>query len=152
MSQMPSSHSGIAKVAHITVAAAKRYGVLDPSKTCQRCKRQTKIHGHHNDYSKPLEILWLCPKCHQAVHKELGFGMAGRPRKHEKPRAIESFYKSPKLDTDYDFEKLDLLEYALIKGHKLSAIGRSVYCFRRRTGRVLKFHKTKFGTLVIRIK
>ena len=26
-------------------------------------------HGHHIDYKKPLEVIWLCPLHHTAIHK-----------------------------------------------------------------------------------
>lgn len=26
------------------------------------------IHAHHEDYSKPLEVLWLCHNCHMSLH------------------------------------------------------------------------------------
>ncbi len=29
-----------------------------------------KVHAHHNDYSKPLEVLWLCPLHHSNEHKK----------------------------------------------------------------------------------
>lgn len=27
-----------------------------------------KVHGHHEDYSKPLEVIWLCSIHHKAIH------------------------------------------------------------------------------------
>lgn len=34
---------------------------------CEFCGR-TDVHAHHRDYSKPLEVVWLCPKCHHRLH------------------------------------------------------------------------------------
>lgn len=27
-----------------------------------------QVHAHHRDYSKPLEVVWLCAKCHHRLH------------------------------------------------------------------------------------
>lgn len=35
---------------------------------CSKCKKRCKPHGHHTDYSKPLEVQWLCRACHDVVH------------------------------------------------------------------------------------
>jgi hypothetical protein len=38
-----------------------------PSK-CSKCLIECKPEGHHTDYSKPLEVIWLCLKCHNQEH------------------------------------------------------------------------------------
>jgi hypothetical protein len=48
-------------------AALKLGGVVRP-KVCERCGTACKPHGHHPDYSKPLEVIWLCYPCHLAEH------------------------------------------------------------------------------------
>lgn len=40
-------------------------------KPCQECNSTVRIHGHHDDYSKPLEVIWLCPLHHRRHHKLL---------------------------------------------------------------------------------
>jgi rubrerythrin len=40
-------------------------------KPCERCNSIHKVEGHHEDYSKPLEVVWLCKSCHVARHAEL---------------------------------------------------------------------------------
>lgn len=45
----------------------KRRGVLVP-KPCEECG-EPDSEMHHPDYSKPLEVVWLCRPCHHALHK-----------------------------------------------------------------------------------
>lgn len=42
-------------------------------KPCVKCGNPNS-HGHHEDYSKPLDVIWLCPRHHRDRHKELGWG------------------------------------------------------------------------------
>ncbi|MDR1837573.1 MAG: hypothetical protein LBQ89_07945 [Treponema sp.] len=38
-------------------------------KPCSVCGSENRIEAHHKDYSKPLEIIWLCHKHHMEIHK-----------------------------------------------------------------------------------
>ena len=57
--------------AHILVSNAVRDGRLKKPSQCQWCGSESRIHGHHDDYSKPLDVIWLCAPCHKLRHKEL---------------------------------------------------------------------------------
>lgn len=35
---------------------------------CRDCSSVEMIQGHHEDYTKPLEVIWLCPLHHKAIH------------------------------------------------------------------------------------
>ena len=56
--------------AHSIVNEAVRTGkLLKPSK-CSCCNLEKKVQAHHEDYTKPLEIIWLCSACHSKLHKK----------------------------------------------------------------------------------
>lgn len=52
---------------HIIVFHSLVNGIISKS-PCSKCGATTNIHAHHNDYSKPLEITWLCASCHRKYH------------------------------------------------------------------------------------
>lgn len=43
-------------------------GRMEKPLVCQKCGLEKKLDGHHEDYSKPLSVVWLCRKCHRLVH------------------------------------------------------------------------------------
>lgn len=55
--------------AHIAVGNALRDGKISKPSKCQRCKKKRKLHGHHHDYKKPLDVEWLCTPCHTKEHR-----------------------------------------------------------------------------------
>lgn len=57
------------KATHILVRKAIKAGELKRM-PCEKCGAD-KVHAHHPDYSKPLEVMWLCPKHHRRLHLEL---------------------------------------------------------------------------------
>lgn len=54
---------------HNAVARAIRSGELVPQ-PCVRCGDENSL-AHHEDYDKPLDVMWLCQPCHKQRHKEL---------------------------------------------------------------------------------
>jgi hypothetical protein len=50
--------------AHQKVHRAVDAGILIRSEFCQQCEVRCKTEGHHEDYSKSLDVIWLCRKCH----------------------------------------------------------------------------------------
>lgn len=58
-------------VAREVVNSAKRHRKIVPPTECQRCGLATKLQAHHPDYSQPLMVDWLCPKCHAQADREL---------------------------------------------------------------------------------
>ena len=58
--------------AHAAVARAVKSGKLI-KQPCEKCGDE-KTQAHHDDYSKPLDVRWLCDPCHRAHHTELRKG------------------------------------------------------------------------------
>lgn len=52
--------------AHVKVAKAIRKGDL-VRLPCEDCGRVDSL-AHHDDYSKPLDVRWLCPTHHMRLH------------------------------------------------------------------------------------
>lgn len=51
------------------VYEAIRHGKLKKPSKCTHCLEKKRLEGHHEDYAKPLEVIWLCKKCHTIHHK-----------------------------------------------------------------------------------
>lgn len=60
------------QLAHSKVRYAVSTGKMIKPLRCSRCGAKGDLEGHHDDYSKPLEVMWLCLVCHAQRHKELG--------------------------------------------------------------------------------
>lgn len=51
------------------VAVAIKNKIIIKPKNCEECNSTWRIEAHHEDYEKPLDINWLCQKCHNKKHK-----------------------------------------------------------------------------------
>lgn len=54
--------------AHVSVQRALSSGAIEKG-PCEVCGN-TVVDGHHDDYSKPLAIRWLCRKHHTQLHAQ----------------------------------------------------------------------------------
>ena len=61
-----------AKYARMAVQVAIYWGWMRRPEYCSQCSSTTGIQAHHVDYTKPLDIVWLCTTCH------------GKERRHER--------------------------------------------------------------------
>lgn len=73
--------------------SAIKAGAVVRRDTCESCGAsgvmkdgRSKIQAHHCDYNKPLEVLWLCQRCHHTWHK------------NNKPKRKEVMTEAPKID------------------------------------------------------
>jgi len=63
--------------AHSVICVAIHSGRMENPGNCSECKITGKAEAHHDDYSLPLDVRWLCRKCHIAWHRENGPGLNG---------------------------------------------------------------------------
>lgn len=54
--------------AYILFRKAIRNGSIIRPNSCSYCPKECIPEGHHEDYSQPLEVIWLCRGCHQQWH------------------------------------------------------------------------------------
>ena len=64
------------RLAHRIVEKAIARGTLKVG-SCETCGQsylfkdgRRAVQAHHDDYSKPLEVRWLCQRCHHAHHRK----------------------------------------------------------------------------------
>lgn len=63
----------LATKAYREVQKALKSGELTQG-ACEGCDSKAGTDAHHDDYSKPLKVRWLCRPCHQRLHsKQRGY-------------------------------------------------------------------------------
>ena len=63
--------------ARVLLHSAVRNGTMSRPSRCERCGLDHQIHGHHEDYTRPLDVKWLCSSCHVAHHRQIRLAAAG---------------------------------------------------------------------------
>lgn len=58
-------------VARAKLRYAVKMGRLNKPLICEVCNLKKILQGHHEDYSKPLEVIWLCHGCHADADRTL---------------------------------------------------------------------------------
>ena len=65
-------HGKVKRNAWSQVARAIKKGSLIKPEACSSCGgSEPRIEAHHEDYNKPLEVIWLCSPCHNKADKLL---------------------------------------------------------------------------------
>ena len=55
------------RIARGVVNHALRDGRIEKPSACEICGNNAKLQAHHADYSKPLEVIWICSPCHGQI-------------------------------------------------------------------------------------
>ena len=76
--------------ANCAVSRALKSGSLYRPDSCERCGATARLHGHHVDYSRPLEVMWLCPQCHRREHPRAEMNVPGVKAVSEATVAVRS--------------------------------------------------------------
>jgi hypothetical protein len=58
------------RIAHQAVQTAVRNGSLK-KKPCEVCGSTVRIHAHHDNYEKKLDVIWVCQTHHMERHAML---------------------------------------------------------------------------------
>ena len=69
------SDARLRSLAHAAVASALQHGTLI-AQPCELCSKEP-AEAHHDDYTEPLSVRWLCSRHHAHMHRK-----GGRPRKY----------------------------------------------------------------------
>lgn len=104
------------------VFVAKRNKTLVP-KPCEVCGKE-KSEAHHEDYTKPLEVTWLCKKHHAEADKK---------RRLKEPEKINERRKTERNKQMYELYK---------RKHSVIFLSKKYNISRERVYQIIRKHNT----------
>ena len=60
-------HPNRKNCSNIVIKAIASGLIIKPA-MCTICGAEERVVGHHHDYSRPLDVVWMCHPCHAQVH------------------------------------------------------------------------------------
>ena len=64
------NHAAEVKAEGMLNEALRTGRITRPSK-CSMCGKDCIPQGHHWDYTKPFDVIWVCEKCHSDIHRKV---------------------------------------------------------------------------------
>ena len=61
------------KAARTILGNAIGRGKIDRPSVCSEWGEPGYIEAHHHDYTKPLDVVWLCFRCHLSAHGKVAY-------------------------------------------------------------------------------
>lgn len=58
----------VKRAARVKLGNSLRDGKITRPPECEVCSIPCEPHGHHDDYTKPLDVIWCCTACHALIH------------------------------------------------------------------------------------
>ena len=93
---------------HDTVLKYIDLGYIRKPHHCENCGKRRIVVAHHEDYFKPIDIVWLCKSCHRYRHSEIGHGKHWKEINKMFPKKRREKKIEPKvkisLSVDYFFD------------------------------------------------
>lgn len=107
------------KNARMAIDAAIRSGRISKPSRCQGCGRsasETRLSAHHYDYTRPLDVIWVCAACHRPLDHVRAYVDSGKPWSEYKStrqrtyylvkRALQYYEKSDKVRKPFKTEEV----------------------------------------------
>lgn len=76
---------------------ARLSGKIKRPKKCCVCSSNKRICGHHSNYNKYLEVIWLCASCHMKLHSQLRRIKSSYQKTREKEYTVKDFKNNKKI-------------------------------------------------------